>query len=772
MTQQANEGSITNHPDYTLEKEHLENTIDAIKKELPLLENDGFTINAWDTEVDIRSKRALTLYRCRKADALREVVGTPFFGRVDFSEDGMCLQETFYLGRVGFNGPEPVQVVDWRAPKASVFYESQGGRAKYTVQNEVYYGEVNLKRQFSIKEGVLENFFDSKILASLTNELPGGEKEISDKVLQERLNQWSNSKLKDIIETIRTDQNKIIREPLEQVTLVQGCAGSGKSTIALHRVSYLLYNYKSLEPQKVAIIAPNRLFLDYISGVLPGLELEEINQLTFNELAQDYLAVDLTILKDTQKEISEQEIYHARLVERTTDYPILDAKFKGSLSFRTSIENFVTTKSKESLNTLKDIALFKGNLVITKEEQIKKFNEGNNPYNRRIDSLKKYIRFRIDYFLDTSDLPIEQESSVSSRKGAIRGYIDRLKDSCESQKYLGTMLEGGEEGKHRNKQLRNQLTNELKNIQTEKEQCRIALDSQLIHFELLPTYQELLQSLSGAGEEIDAFIVDHMITNLHAGRIHRDDLSPLCYLKYLLDGITTKYQHIVADEAQDLSPLDFIILKLMSRNSFTILGDLAQAITGYGGIENWDVVLKDVFSGIPTKYSELTQSYRSTAEIVEFANRVIPTGLPRGVPVYRQGTPPKIERTDSFEHTALRAAEMIKFYLEQGCESIAVISKSPGDCEKIYSDIKEVWSEIPGFHLVSENSTTYEGGISVIPIYLAKGLEFDAVIVWDASKKQFAAASLDAKSLFVALSRPLHYLHIFFTEELTPLLSL
>ncbi len=763
--------AVSSHPDYPMEKMRLDNTITAINQAIPELQNEGFKINAWDTDVDIRSKQMVTSYRRRKAEALRQVVTNPYFGRVDFTEDGINQEETFYLGRVGFNGPESVQVVDWRAPKASVFYSSQGGRARYAVRSEVYYGEISLKRQFSISDGQLENFFDNQILDTLTTELPNKEQTITDQILRARLYQSTDNKLKDIVETIRAEQNNVIREPLEQVTVVQGSAGSGKSTIALHRVSYLLYNHKSLEPQKVAVIAPNRLFLDYISGVLPGLELEEIKQFTFDELTKNILDFDFELIEDPV-----QAAPGPKQGVDSASYNALAqiAQFKGSLDFCRLLENMIASQARVLSDTFQDIRLFDAQLVITKEEQANKFYEGNNPYNRRLDSLKKYVEFRLNYFLDISDLPIGGLQTPGAGRKDVKGHVQRVKDNYANQLYIAAKLEDNA-GKPRKRELNEQLSKELENIQTQKEQFLRDFSAQLANLEVLSTYIRAIEAwLQENFPESTALaarlLSDRGQPNRVAGKIARGDLAPLCYLKYLLDGLNTKYQHIVVDEAQDLSLCEFAVLRLLSRKSFTILGDLAQSVAEFRGIENWQVIMQEVFSGLPAKYIELTQSYRSTQEIVEFANRVIPPGLPRGVPVYRRGEPPKIEKTGSAEQTAGLSLEIIKSYLKQGCKSIAVICKYPSDAATAYSLLKKVWNEEP-LHLIDANSTTYEGGISVIPIPLAKGLEFDAVIVWDASSSRFQSTALDAKLLYVALSRPLHYLHVFFMGELTHLLQ-
>lgn len=724
---------ITAHPDYNQERQHLTETIAAMRESIPELEEAGFEVHAWDSEVDIQAKRMVAKYRQHKADALRGALDSPYFGRVEFEEDGIYLPENLYIGRVGFNGPEELQVMDWRAPKASVFYESQGGRAKYEVRGEQYYGKVTLKRQYQIEDGVLERFFDDQVISALTESLPGEK----DEVLRRRLEQ-STAKLKDIVETIRSEQNIIIRQPLEQVCIVQGCAGSGKSTIALHRVSYLLYNYKNLEASKVAVIAPNRLFIDYISAVLPGLELEEIQQFTFITLCARILQVEET-----------------RIVDMAGDARNEIERQKGSLEFRRILDDFVRQRTQEFSNNLNDISLFEGYLLISKEDLARQFNEGNNPYNRRLESLAKYVEFRINYFLQTSDIPPGQENSKSKRSN-IKGYLQRITEKYEQKIYRSSAKTktGTDKSTTRVTDLRQQMKQEIEGIQQAKADFLQELSAKLEPLDVLEAYRQACPH--------------KLAPSIAEGKLAREDLAGLCYMQYLLEGCGSKLQHIVVDEAQDLSPLEFVIIKLQGRNSFSILGDLAQGINAARGLNNWQVLLEQVFKGGQVQFFELKQSYRSTKEIVEFANRVIPPGLPRGVPVFRQGEPPQIEGTDTWQENAGRCLSKIRDFLAKGCSTVAVIAKTSAMSVKIY---EHLCSELPDIHLITADSTSYEGGISVLPVVLAKGLEFDAVIVWDASAGIFTTDPLDAKLLFVALSRPLHYLHVFHIGELTPLLQ-
>jgi DNA helicase II / ATP-dependent DNA helicase PcrA len=735
----SEQSKITGHPDYQGENKRLKSTIQAMEEAVPDLENAGFQVNVWDTEVDVRSKQMVAAYKRKKAQSLSENLGNPYFGRVDYLEEGLYSPEQLYVGRVGFNGLEEVQVVDWRAPKATVFYECQGGRANYTVRNETYYGEVTLKRQYQINAGELENFFDDQVLNTLTAELPG---DALDEVLRKRLEQGTDNRLKDIVETIRSEQNQVIREPLEQVTIIQGTAGSGKSTVALHRVSYLLYNYQSLDAPRVLVIAPNKLFIDYISAALPGLDLEEVKQFTLFDLAESVLNCSLSLIKDEDEG---------------------EGGVKGSVEIKSGVEKLVEKCYSRFVADMRDIILYKGRLVISREELLKKFQEGNNPFNRRLDSLKKYLEFRINYFLETSDMYFNQKLPPGLSKSLIKGYVQRIRDNYEQQMFKAGEGLSRAEKLVRNKELRQKLQEELSVLEAEKVAFLQKLEVELPYMDIWQAYSEVL----GASKIVKSPIISGQKQITY--NIYRADLAPLCLLKHHLDGFAAKYQHIVVDEAQDLSQLEFTALKLLSRNSFTILGDLAQGISATEGLEDWEVLREEVFAGLPLKFHELKQSYRSTREIVEFANKVIPPGLPRGVPVYRRGEAPGVEKSSGPSDTTQRTVEKVKYYLEKGCKSVAVLGKTSEEAQEIFNLLEQV-NALPGLNLITEKSTSLPGGITVLSIAQAKGLEFDAVIVWDASAVKFTTLPLDAKQLFVALSRPLHFLHVFYTGELTPLL--
>lgn len=298
---------------------------------------------------------------------------------------------------------------------------------------------------------------------------------------------------------------------------------------------------------------------------------------------------------------------------------------------------------------------------------------------------------------------------------------------------------------------------------------------------LLDAYRELFGKKSAfkpfKNHHVDlAAICEHSQAVLDAGRIEREDLAPLAYLTLQLTGWKhlERFEHIAVDEAQDLNALEFALLRRLSANgSFTIMGDLSQGIHSYRSIASWNVVIREVFADAKAEYREILHSYRSAKEIIDLFNRVMPHGHSRAIPVYEIGRKPTAERVAAPEHAARRALEMLDEFCARGAKSVALITKRERQAASLHAALTKLLAEsgreLP-LHLLTAERAAYSGGFSVLPVALAKGLEFDGVIVCDASADEFQDTPLDARLLYVALSRAMHQLHIFYQRELTPLL--
>ena len=260
---------------------------------------------------------------------------------------------------------------------------------------------------------------------------------------------------------------------------------------------------------------------------------------------------------------------------------------------------------------------------------------------------------------------------------------------------------------------------------------------------------------------------------LQSGQINHEDLAPLCYLKYLLDGTDhlATYDHIVVDEGQDLNLLEYVVLSRLSRNlSFTIMGDIFQGIQAGRGLESWQSLLREVFGEARSRYFEINYSYRSAKEVVDLFNLVMPDGRAKAIPVYEIGRQPAIRRAASDADGIDRLVAGISEFKQLGCKSIGVLTKDEAASEAIFQALKDIYPDLTDVNLIAGVAAGYKGGITVAPILLAKGLEFDGVIVWNASDREFREEYLDAKLLYVALSRAMYYLTVLYQGRLTPLL--
>lgn len=722
---------MSNHPDFLQEQQHLATTIAAMKQVIEALEHDMddrvHKINQSLSKKDAVSAYVHSLMKsdhAMKVSDITKALDNPYFGRVDFREDGTESFECYYIGRtkvakLDIESSKDILVFDWRDPISTIFYECQDGRAAYKVLDRyTYTGDVSLKRQYKIEDGCLISMSEDTILSKLMSRQE--ESLIADPFLLDRLLAGAGDRLKDIVTSIRSEQNQIIREPLNQVTIIQGVAGSGKTTIGLHRLSYLLYNEK-LKPEKLVIVAPNKIFLDYISELLPEIDAQDVHQTTFPDLATAIMQIEPVVCQATTPSATLAAV----------------SRWKGTPEFIKVMETFLDKKLQKFCVKLTNLSLFDNQLIITKEQQLEKVIDGATvPYNERLQSLQKYIRFRIRNFIEVYETRTKRGDERADEKTAAR-YAAAGKQFME--KYF----------------------------------------AKLPFLELFAGYTELFhdkpvwRKVKPYGTTVDV-LLSHTLTLLAANQVERDDLAPLCYLKYLLDGFAhvEKFDHIAIDEGQDSNLLEYIILSRLSRNtSFTIMGDMSQAIHTDRGLTNWQQLLKEVFSEAKCRYYEVNFSYRSAKEIVDLFNKVLPSGRSKAIPVYEIGRQPVIEPVPSALTALKRTLEIIEEYQTLGCKSIGILTKGESDSLTLYEGLHQAAPHLTNLHLITTSVLSYHGGITIAPIPLAKGLEFDGVIIWNASDKNFTAAFYDAKLLYVALSRAMYYLHILHQGKLTPLLT-
>ncbi|PFV22425.1 HelD family protein [Bacillus cereus] len=636
---------------------------------------------------------------------LRIGVQEPYFGRLDFQEDGKEEVMPIYIGKVGVSDMDTMKpiIIDWRAPVASMFYSFTGGEelAFYQSPDGLVEGDVYLKRNISIRKRELERVVDTYVK---------GNEDVShaDDFLLYRLGENKDNKLKDIVSTIQSEQNDIIRAERNLPLLIQGVAGSGKTTIALHRLAFLIYEYREqLEAERMIVFAPNSLFLDYISSVLPELGVGNISQTTFPDWALRTLD-DSVKLKQTEEKLKE-----AFSINRD-EKKVMLGKLKGTLEFKTFIEERMIQ--------------FENELVPTKDFEA--WDRAIIP----VEDIKKWMQVEYKHY------PLQK------RRERLVGRMKRWIE-IELKKF-------GE-------------TNEKKLLKKEATKRLNAYMKFWPKMSALSLYSSIVKSKEIL-EVLPEELVKETEKSCRKKEVYVEDLSALIYIHHRITGIEIgqKFHHVVIDEAQDFSPFQVYVLKEITLgNSFTILGDLSQAIYDYQGIEDWNA-FKEVFQ--ETGYYELTRSYRSTKEIIEFANEIIknaeiPVGL--ATPVFRSGEDVKVIHA---ENQFTEIVKTVKHLQNADVKTIAVIGRTEDECRDIYVELTNAGLTV---NVIEANQSKYEGGISVVPVYLAKGLEFDAVLLIDVDEEHYKDTKHDAKLLYVGCTRSLHDLWIFHSGEASPLIK-
>ncbi|MGH1041045.1 HelD family protein [Bacillus wiedmannii] len=636
---------------------------------------------------------------------LRIGVHEPYFGRLDFQEDGKEEVMPIYIGKVGVSHKDTMKpiVIDWRAPVASMFYSFTGGDelAFYQSPDGLVEGDVYLKRNISIRKRELERVVDTYVK---------GNEDVShaDDFLLYRLGENKDNKLKDIVSTIQSEQNDIIRAERNLPLLIQGVAGSGKTTIALHRLAFLIYEYREqLEAERMIVFAPNSLFLDYISSVLPELGVGNISQTTFPDWALRMLD-DSVKLKQTEEKLKE-----AFSINRDEEKVML-GKLKGTLEFKSFIEERMVQFEKELIPT----------------SDFEAWDKAIIP----VEDIKKWMQVEYKHY------------PLKKRRERLIGRMKRWIE-IELKKY-------GE-------------TNEKKLLKKEATKRLNTYMKFWPKMSALSLYSSILKS-----KEILEILPEELVKetekNCRKKEVYVEDLPALIYIHHRITGIEIgqKFHHVVIDEAQDFSPFQVYVLKEITLgNSFTILGDLSQAIYDYQGIEDWSA-FKEVFQ--ETGYYELTRSYRSTKEIIEFANEIIknaeiPVGL--ATPVFRSGEEVKVIHAEDQFNEIMKT---LKHLQNEDVKTIAVIGRTDDECRDIYEKLTNAGLAV---NVIEADQSKYEGGISVVPVYLAKGLEFDAVLLIDVDEEHYKNTKHDAKLLYVGCTRSLHDLWIFHSGEASSLIK-
>ncbi|MRN52424.1 RNA polymerase recycling motor HelD [Paenibacillus monticola] len=683
----------------------------------------------------LQSSKALKKYK--------KLVVSPYFGRIDFSEGSDGEQEQIYLGIGSLmkdNGT--FLIYDWRAPISSLYYDGAPGPTAYDTPSGPVSGTMNLKRQFVIDDGKIEVMFDTGVT-------------IGDELLQQVLSHSADDRMKSIVATIQKEQNAIIRNDKSRMLVVQGAAGSGKTSAALQRVAYLLYKYREvLQADQMLLFSPNPLFNSYVSTVLPELGEENMQQTTFQmylevRLGQEFQLED--VFNQTESLLNAPDGPEAAIRRKGIAY-------KSSVAFLDVIRRYVNLLEHEGM--LFKPLMFLGRAIVGKEEMERKFYSYDPTIKlaNRIELMTGWLLKKI------ADFSVEERNSEW-----VENQIELL-DSSEYQRAYNLMRRkqrGKEEGfddyeTEKDLLARHLVSQRLKPLRVWIKRGRFVDVKGL--YSTLFTDRELMETLN-AGNSLPAVwdgICSQTLDAIAEGELCYEDATPFLYLKELSQGFRTNtlIRHVIVDEVQDYSPFQLEFMRrLFPRAKMTVLGDLNQAIYAQGEVLGDLASLVSVYGEENTEVISLTRSYRSTYEIVEFTRSMIPGGE-KIVPFNRRGEEPLLSVVDSKSELLASVEKDIQELHSQGYHYVAVICKTAQESAEVH---EELLSRIP-VRLVTKETPNFQKGTLVLPAYLAKGVEFDAVIIYDGSAERYNRES-ERKLFYTACTRAMHLLHIYCLGE-------
>lgn len=643
---------------------------------------------------DTRDKEILALwhntesrFQNSKQDIMRclKARNKPYFGRIDFKDPKMKWEESYYIGRVGIarNSLEPM-VIDWRAPLASVYYENSLGPCTYEVKKEGT-NQIDLKRKrtYEIANDKLIDFFDSDVVAN-------------DELLTKYLAKSKKAVLGEIIGTIQKEQNAIIRKSPTTNIIVQGVAGSGKTTVAMHRISYILYNFEMFRPEDFYIIGSNRILLNYITSVLPDLDVYGVAQMTMEELFIRLLYEDW-----------EPTIQKIGFLDRKDEL----ACIKGSYEWFHDLEEFCREYEKNTIPGDTVVIEKNGVLLLSKE--------------------------RIQIYL--------KENPLLSMQSKINGLNEFLLTSLE-----------------------NELTG--KSISYTSEEKKELYRDYKFHFgkdewkgSIYELYEAFLETERSKGRNI---VVAENTYDVY-------DLAALAYIYKRIkeaDGIR-EASHVIIDEAQDFGMMAYAALNFcLCGCTYTIMGDVSQNIHFGYGLNDWEDLKKLFLTGDYDSFGLLKKSYRNTVEISNFATKILRHGnfpIYPVEPIIRHGSEVCVTGFENEEKLLQAAEDTIRKWQKEGHETIAVICRDEAEAVSIHAKLGRKITLIEG----NVDTAVFEQGVMVLPVEYTKGLEFDAVLIFDPSKDKYPSEDQYVKLLYVAATRALHELAVLHLGDLSDLIA-
>ncbi len=628
---------------------------------------------------------------------LENMIRSPYFARIDFKFDDEEEFEEIYIGRSSLRKSDDQQmyIYDWRSPIASIFYRFMKGEAFYEAPCGRVTGELRLKRQYEIKNSVLEYFFDADV-------------QIVDEFLRQLLSQNTTTKMKAIVETIQQEQDVVIRDMENDLLMVQGVAGSGKTSIALHRAAYLMYQglQAKLSSNNIMILSPNSIFEQYIANVLPELGEDNVVSVVFEDILH-------TIIKD--KKIQSKNNFLETMIAHSHNKELSKSsiEFKTSNTFLEALDRFLSDIQEQWIAF--DDVYYEGKCVVSKQD-LKDIilARPETPLGIKLEQLEDHI---LELIFGTGNGRGQKEEKISVKQ--------------EIQKFIKIDV--------------------------------IALYKILFNNESY--FYSLLQNKEPS--EITKEIWEYTGENLDTDCLFHDDAIVILYLYLKIYG-SNEYKNIkqvVIDEAQDYYPLQYKLFSLLFPNAkFTILGDMKQTLAKKEDLSLYEQIQK-ILNKKKSSLIILDKSFRCTNEILNFSLSFIDRA-PQIKSFNRSGDHPEVFVADSSEIFIDKIVNEVKSYQEKGFRSIALICKTEANSIRLYDKIKHKLD----LSLIKNESISELQGLFIIPVYMSKGLEFDGVLICDADSQNYHDED-DKNLLYVACTRALHKLSLICEKEVSPLVS-
>jgi DNA helicase II / ATP-dependent DNA helicase PcrA len=655
--------------------------------------------------------------------ALEKMMDSPYFARIDFMFEDEDTLEKVYIGRSLLidDKSHEIYVYDWRSPIASVFYRFGIGKAFYEAPVGKINGEVGLKRQYEIKKGKLEYYFDADI-------------QVVDDFLRKLLSQSASSKMKTIVETIQRDQDVIIRDMETDLMMVQGAAGSGKTSVALHRVAYLMYKGLSekLSHNDIVVISPNTLFEQYISNVLPDLGENNVDSVVFEEMLRKVLQIEQI---QTRNQFLENLL--SSNVKKYSGLLKSSMEFKGSSQFVEILKRFLHELPNRWIE-FSDV-YYDGKHIAARELLKAKILKRNK---------KSLISLHLEQ-LENSILELVHEQRI--------GRLEKLNDLIAKQHEHAFEVE--------------EVARMLSILESTALIKNMRKFTELDHFAL---YRKLFTNKNdfyrlAKGIELPECIediIDLTCENIDNDYLHYDDALALVFLHLKTKGFTDYrgIKQVVIDEAQDYYPIHFEILNsLFSGSRYTILGDVNQTIGKREDLSLYDRISK-IFDKDKSTLVTLDKCFRCTSEILAYSTKFLDKSFKLNN-FSRKGDTPAVFTAPSRSALDEMIAAEVKTCEAKDYQSIALICKTEQDTISLYGRLKDKID----IQLIRSDAAIDLVGTFVMPLYMSKGLEFDAVLICDVDKAHFNSED-DKNLLYIACTRALHRLNLFYTGEISSLL--